>query len=166
MVPKNLIRLVLALYDDSRSCVAAAGGLSNPFSVTVGVHQGSALSPLLFNIVMEEATKECHRGVPWDMLYADDLIITGESKEDVEQQLQNWKVALARRGLKINIGKTKILVSGKDGLTALPSGQYPCGVCAQGVGANSMLCTLCGNRVHIRCSGLQNLRQDRNRNYV
>ena len=166
MVPEKLIRLVLALYDDSRSCAAAAGGLSDPFNVTVGVHQGSTLSPLLFNIVMEEATKECQRGVPWDMLYADDLIITGESKEDVEQQLQNWKVALAKRGLKINIGKTKVLVSGKDGLTALPSGQYPCGVCAQGVGVNSVLCTQCGKWVHIRCSGLQNVRQARNRNYV
>ena len=85
--------------------------------------------------------------MPWDMLYADNLIITGESKEEVEQQLQNWKGALARRGLKINIGKTKILVSGKDGLTPLPSGQYPCGVCARGVGSNSVLCTECGKWV-------------------
>ena len=164
MVPENLVRLVLALYDASRSCAAAAGGLSNPFNVTVGVHQGSTLSPLLFNVVMEEATKECHRGVPWDMLYADDLIITGESKEDVEEQLQNWKRALERRGLKINVGKTKILVSGKDGLSAIPSGQYPCGVCAQGVGSNSVLCTQCGKWVHKRCSGLRNV--TRTVNYV
>ena len=164
MVPENLVRLVLALYDDSKSCVAAAGGLSNPFNVTVGVHQGSALSPLLFNVVMEEATRECHRGVPWDMLYADDLIITGETKEEVEEQLQNWKRALARRGLKINIGKTKILVSGKDGLSPIASGQYPCGVCAQGVGVNSVLCTHCRKWVHKRCSGLRNV--SRAPNYV
>ena len=157
MVPEKLVRLVLALYDDSKSCVAAAGGMSDAFSVSVGVHQGSALSPLLFNLVMQEATKECHRGVPWDMLYADDLIITGESKEEVEQQLHLWKAALARRGLKINIDKTKILVSGKEGLTPLPSGKYPCGVCARGVGVNSVLCTECGKWVHKRCSGLQNV---------
>ena len=159
MVPENLVRQVLALYVDSRSYAAAAGGLSTPFGVTVGVHQGSALSPLLFNVVMEEATKECQRGVPWDMLYANDLIITGESREEVEQQLQNWKGALARRGLKINIGKTKILVSGKDGLAPLPSGQYPCGVCARGVGSNSVLCTQCSKWIHQRCSGLSRVGQ-------
>ena len=157
LVPEKLVRLVMALYDDSRSCVAAAGGLSNAFNVSVGVHQGSALSPLLFNLVMEEATKECHRGVPWDLLYADDMIITGESKEEVEEQFHHWKAALERRGLKINIGKTKILVSGKEGLTPLPSGQYPCAVCARGVGANSVLCTRCGKWVHKRCSGLRNV---------
>ena len=138
MVPEKLVRLVLALYDDSKSCVAAASGMSDAFKVSVGVHQGSALSPLLFNLVMQEATKECHRGVPWDMLYADDLIITGESKEEVEREFHLWKAALARRGLKINIDKTKNLVSGKEGVTPLPSGQHPCGVCARGVGVNSV----------------------------
>ena len=164
MVPEKLVRLVLALYDDSKSCVAAAGGVSDAFSVSVGVHQGSALSPLLFNLVMQEATKECHRGVPWDMLYADDLVITGVSKEEVERQFHLWRTALERRGLKINIDKTKILVSGKEGLTPLPSGKYPCGVCARGVGANSVLCTECGKWVHKRCSGLTNVL--RARNYV
>ena len=55
--------------------------MSNAFKVSVGVHQGTALSPLLFNLVIEEATKECHREVPTDMLFADDLVITEESKE-------------------------------------------------------------------------------------
>ena len=62
-VPEKLVRLVLALYDDSKSCVAAAGGISAAFSVSVGVHQGSGLSPLLFNLVMQESTRKCHRGV-------------------------------------------------------------------------------------------------------
>ena len=44
MVPEKLVRLVLALYDDSKSCVAAAGGISDAFSVSVRVHQGSGLS--------------------------------------------------------------------------------------------------------------------------
>ena len=70
MFPEKLVRLVLTLYDDSTSCIAAAGGISDAFSVSVGVHQGSGLSPFLFDLVMQEATGECHRGVPWDMLYA------------------------------------------------------------------------------------------------
>ena len=45
--------------------------------------------------------------------------ITGESKEEFEEQLHRWKAALEMRGLKTNIGKTKILVTGKEGLTTL-----------------------------------------------
>ena len=45
----------------------------------IRVHQGSAQIPLLFNLVMEEATKECRRGVPWDVLHADDLVLTAET---------------------------------------------------------------------------------------
>ena len=119
IIPEKLVRLVLALYDDSKSCIYAAGGISDAFSVCVGVHQGSSFSPLLFNMVMQEAMKECHRRVPWDMFHADDVIIRGELKEEMEQQFHLWKVALARRGLKINIDKAKVLVSGKEGVTHL-----------------------------------------------
>ena len=130
--------LILALYEDSKSCVAAAGGLSDAFSISVGVHQGSELRPLVFNLVIQEATKECHKGVPWDMLYADDQIITEESKEEVEQRFHLCKIALARRGLKINIDETKRLL--------YPRGNTLWSVCAE-----------CGKWVHKQCSGFRNV---------
>ena len=145
MVPEKLARLVPALNDDSKTCVTAAGGTSDAFNVSVGVHQGSILTPLLFNMVMQEATKESQKGVPRELLYANDFITTGESKEEVEQQFHFWKSTLVRRGLKINIDKTKILGSEKEDLTPLPSRKYPCGVSSRGVGVNSVLCTGIGN---------------------
>ena len=59
------------------------------------------------------------------IMNADDLIIMGETREEVEEQLHNLKGALARGGFMINTGKNKILVSGKEGLAPLPSGQCP-----------------------------------------
>ena len=38
----------------------------------------------MFIVVMEEATKECRVGDPWEQLYADDLVLTAESREGVE----------------------------------------------------------------------------------
>ena len=80
----------MALYSGARSSVVGAGGPSDAFEISVGVHQVSALSPVLFNFVMEEATKECRRGVPWDMLYADDLVLTAELNLSVGRL--SWKV--------------------------------------------------------------------------
>lgn len=45
------------------------GVLEEPeIKLVVGIQEGSALSPLLFIIVMEDATKECRKGGLWKML--------------------------------------------------------------------------------------------------
>ena len=103
----------MGLYENSTSQVRFAGGLSEKFPIEVGVHQGSALSPLLFKLVLEEATKTVRKGDPWELLYADDLVLTAESKEAVREMFNDWSGAMELRGLKVNIGKTKLLVSGK-----------------------------------------------------
>ena len=47
-------------------------------TVKVGGHQGSVLSPLLFIIVCEALLCQFRSGVPWEDLYADDLVIIAE----------------------------------------------------------------------------------------
>jgi len=41
------------------------------------MHQGSALSRLLFVIVMESLSREFRVALPWELLYADDLVSDG-----------------------------------------------------------------------------------------
>ena len=154
MVPEYLVRAVMGLYENSTSQVRFAGGLSEKFPIKVGVHQGSALSPLLFKLVMEEATKSIRKGDPWELLYADDLVLTAESRVAVAEMFDDWSSAMELRGLKVNIGKTKLLVSGKKNQAPTPSGQYPCAVCNRGVGVNSILCSRCDKWCHKRCTGL------------
>ena len=78
----------------------------------VGVHQGSVLSPLLFIIVLEALSREFHCGVPWEDLYADDLVIIAESLEKCVRRLLTWKDAMEEKGLRVNAGKTKIMICG------------------------------------------------------
>ena len=154
LVPEWLVRAVMGLYHHSSSQVRFAGAMSGSFPIGVGVHQGSALSPLLFKLVLEESTKHCRRGDPWELLYADDLVLTADTKEGVEEMFNEWRSAMELRGLKINVAKTKLLISGKENVPAAPTGQYPCGICGRGVGVNSILCTACNRWCHHRCTGL------------
>ena len=47
------------------------------------MHEGSALSPLLFVIVMETISREFKVALPWELLYADDLVVIAETEEDL-----------------------------------------------------------------------------------
>ena len=89
-----------------------AEGYSEEFKVKVGVHQGSVLSPLLFIIVLEALSREFRSGVPWEDLYADDLVIIAESLEECVRRLLTWKEAMEKKGLRVNAGKTKIMICG------------------------------------------------------
>ena len=60
------------------------------------------------------------------------------------------------RRLKVNLNKTKLLVTGKKA-EVMESGSYPCAVCGQGVARNSILCNTSGKWCHKRCSGLRSL---------
>ena len=154
-VPERLIRLVMMLYNGSRSRIRVAGGLSDEFEIGVGVHQGSVLSPLLFILIMEEATKSCASGGPWELLYADDLVLTAESKTELERKFREWKSHMEDRGLKVNIEKTKFMITGDDEAEPVEMGEYPCGVCGRGVRENSILCVRCQKWCHKRCSRLR-----------
>ena len=53
----------------------SAAGLTEKFKVGVGLHQGSALSPFLFAITMDKLTENIRKDAPWDMLFADDIVL-------------------------------------------------------------------------------------------
>ena len=89
----------------------ARGGISESFSVRIGVHQGSALSPYLFILVVDELLKGKVKEVPWCMLFADDMALIAESDREVQLVLERVREALESKGLKINREKAVHLES-------------------------------------------------------
>ena len=98
------------MYANARSRVRVGEGYSEEFEVKVSVHQGSVLSPLLFITVLEALKSEFRFGVPWEDLYADDLVIITESLEECLRRLLTWKEAMEKKGLRVNAGKMKIMI--------------------------------------------------------
>ena len=97
------------MYDGSTTAVRCAVGVTEGFEVKVGLHQGSALSPCLFAMMMDRMTDEIREEAPWTMMFADDIVICSESKEQVEEKLESWRYALERRGMKVNRRKTEYM---------------------------------------------------------
>jgi len=63
------------------------------------VHQGSALSPLLFVVVMEALSGEFRVALPWELLYADGLVVMAETEEDLIRGLNGWRDFVENRGM-------------------------------------------------------------------
>ena len=128
------------------------GENSKEFAVRVGIHQGSILLPLIFAVVMDVVTEEVAKEGR-ALMYADDLVLICETKEEARQRFVAWRNAFESKGLKVNISKTKVMRCARDGAVK-EAAVDPCSVCGKRVGVNSIHCATCGYWVHERCSGV------------
>jgi len=83
----------------------------NSSGFEVSMHQDSALSALLFMIVMEALSREFRVALPWE-LYADNLVVVAETEGDLIKRLNEWKYNVENRGMRVNMNKTNVVISG------------------------------------------------------
>ena len=88
-IPEWLVEIVQSMYRNPQSKVRVNGSYSNSFSVKVGVHRGSVLSPLLFIILLEP-----FHGIFHGKYYADNLVIIVEYLKELCNKLTIWKHTL------------------------------------------------------------------------
>ncbi|KAK3537700.1 hypothetical protein QTP70_017834 [Hemibagrus guttatus] len=103
---KDLYRLARQRDRDGKD---VQQGQTEEFKVEEGLHQGSALSPFLFAMVMDQLSEEVRQESPWTMMFADDIVICSESREQVEENLERWRFVLERRGMKVSRSKTEYM---------------------------------------------------------
>ena len=144
----HIRKMVGGCCEEASTAVKMEEGLSDWFNVKVGLHQGSALSPLLFIIVMDVITKKVKGGLPWELLYADDLVLMADDETELKKMLKSWKDTLEEKGLKVNLGKTNVMWGGEVQQSE-NNPKYLCAVCRKWVGRNSILCGKCSKWTHI-----------------
>ena len=69
------IRVIQDMYEGVVTSVRTPGGETTDFPIRIGLHQGSALSPYLFNIVLDVLTSSIQEEIPKCMLFADDIVL-------------------------------------------------------------------------------------------
>jgi hypothetical protein len=153
-IEECIVNVIKAMYEGATTAVKIGGGESQSFEVKVGVHQGSVLSPLLFTLVLEALSVKFREGLPWELLYADDLALIADTEEQLMEKIKVWKAGMEGKGLRVNMSKTKVMRCNAGNSNVSCSGEWPCGVCHKGVGANSIECTVCLKWIHKKCSGV------------
>ena len=126
----KLLEGVKSFYVNSRACVRVGGGESECFPVKVGLRQGCVMSPWLFNIYMDGVVREVNmrvlgRGLSlvsaerreWkvnQLLFADDTALVADSEELLRRLVEEFGRVCQRRGLKVNVGKSKVMKCSRD----------------------------------------------------
>ena len=64
--------------------------------------------------------------------------------------MAEWRAILLGKELKVNAGKSKVMVGSSDGKLIVKSEKWVCGVCGKGVQANSIQLTVCIKWIHKR----------------
>ena len=146
-VPHQLVKIIEELHSETWCQVKAAGDTSERFEVKTGVRQGCVLSPLLFNCFMDKILREAmatlggglkieyatSRGLfltyrdktpastsIQDALYADDLTLVAQSRQELQHMVNAVNNAFKRWGMTISATKTKTLTVGEQQTNSQP----------------------------------------------
>ncbi|XP_037773922.1 uncharacterized protein LOC119570126 [Penaeus monodon] len=101
-VQEKYVRMIQQCYKDVTKRVRSTVGMAEHFRVKVGLHQGSAPSPLLFNIMFDVITENVGEEPPWCVLYADDTVLVAGSRRVLEKKLEEWSFPLESRRMRIS----------------------------------------------------------------
>jgi hypothetical protein len=70
------VTLIKDMYDNVVTSVRTSDGDTDDFPIKIG----SALSPYLFDLAMDEVTRDIQEDIPWCMLFADDVVLVNDSR--------------------------------------------------------------------------------------
>jgi hypothetical protein len=108
-VPTKYVTLIKDMYDNVVTSVRACDGETSDFPLKIGLHQGSALSPYIFALVMDAVTRDIQGEIPWCMLFADDVVLIDESRIGVDRKLELWRQTLESKGFRLSRTKIKYM---------------------------------------------------------
>ena len=122
-IPEGYVTLVQDMYEGAITRLKSKRGIIEQFEVGIGLHQGSALSPFLFIMLVDTISQDVRTELPWELLYADDLAIIDITSTYTQNRLVSWQKVLTDNGLNINVAKTEHLSTRENSLPMKLNGE-------------------------------------------
>lgn len=121
-VPHNIVKTIENIYTRNYIEARIGSDTTEPIPVMTGIRQGDSLSPLLFNIVMDEVIKSVRSERGYRMgnqqigilCYADDAVLIAESEDDLQRMLHKFNTTARQYIMIISTEKTKTIVITKE----------------------------------------------------
>ena len=122
----HFYQLISDMYSRSKCAIKCGNRRTQFFNYNRGVRQGCILSPLLFNLYLNDFpftldnsrdtdTITLPNGDPLNCLfYADDLVLISQSASGLQKQIDKLQNYVQKWLLKINLRKTKVLIFQKQ----------------------------------------------------
>ncbi|EMS68701.1 Inositol hexakisphosphate and diphosphoinositol-pentakisphosphate kinase 1 [Triticum urartu] len=105
----TLTIIIKDMYDNVVTSVRTNVGDNDDFPIKIELHQGSALSPYIFALVMDEVTRDIQGDIPWCMLFVDDVVLVIDSRAGVNRKLEICRQTLESKGFRISRTKTEYM---------------------------------------------------------
>jgi len=127
-IDENLVQTIEALYKDSKSAVLLNCQIGESFKTKVGVRQGCILSPILFNIylenIMQETLQNHHTSITiggrpiCNLRFADDIDLMAGTKHELQDLTNKLENSAGAYGMEISTEKSKVMTNSKNNINA------------------------------------------------
>lgn len=121
----RMLAMSRTIYRDTKNCVITSEGVSETFQTHRGVRQGCPLSPVLFNLFIEDLEEEWKKknlgGTVigktkiFCLKFADDVVVVADDREGLKDMPQSLEKYTTKNQLEVNTTKTKIMIFRKGG---------------------------------------------------
>ena len=119
----KICQVIKSMHHGLRAKVKCNQLMSDSIDITKGVHQGNVLSPLVFNIfindlgdfILDTEAPVLYGSRISHLLYADDLLFFSTSAAELQQNISKVIDFCNRWSLSINPDKSKIMIFTKNG---------------------------------------------------
>ena len=120
-IEEGLVLMIKALYDNATSAVLLNNRIGDSFRTTVGVRQGCLLSPVLFNVFLENIMRETlldfHTTISvggrplCNLRFADDIDLLAGSNNELQELTDRLVDRSGAYGMEVSSEKSKVMVN-------------------------------------------------------
>ena len=123
---EGFVQIMKSLYSSASSAVLLNNKVSNYFRTTVVVRQGCLLSPILFNLYLENMRETLHNfestisiggRIISNLRFADDIDLMGGSNDELQELKDRLSNSAREYGMEISSDKSKVMVNSGDNTT-------------------------------------------------